>query len=163
MAKKKSASVARQVRAQRPPKKAVRGAKTAGAAKARSNKNADARKRSTPAASAQGKSKSSATKKPAVRKNSRTKQSGALGRPKVPGTAELDQMFLKDFEARQVFTFLGVKTLKELETHRPDEIVERLTGPMVQTVQRIRKALAVNHRFLAGDELFAVEFCKQIR
>jgi hypothetical protein len=81
----------------------------------------------------------------------------------VPATAELDQMFLKDYEARQVFEFLGVKTVKDLEEHPPQEIIERLTGPLVQTVDRIRKALAVNNRYLAGDQQFAIQFCQQIR
>ncbi|MGD9855912.1 MAG: hypothetical protein AB7U20_13280 [Planctomycetaceae bacterium] len=81
----------------------------------------------------------------------------------MPGTAELDQMFLKDYEARQVFEFLGVKTIKELEEHPPGEIIERLTGPVVQTVDRIRKALAINNRYLSGDQQFAVQFCEQIR
>lgn len=99
----------------------------------------------------------------AKQKRAANKRPTALGRPKVPGTAELDQMFLKDYEARQVFAFLGVKTVKELEEHPPDEIIERLTGPMVRTVNRIRKALAVNNRYLAGDEKFAIQFTQQIR
>ena len=64
---------------------------------------------------------------------------------RVAGTAELDLYFAKDYEAREVFHFLGVKTLKELEQHRRDEIVEILTRPVIQTVDRIRKALACVH------------------
>lgn len=86
-----------------------------------------------------------------------------LGRARISGTAELDQYFLKDYEARQVFTFLGVKTLKELETYSPQEIVERLTAPMVQTVNRIRKSLAMQNRCLANDQKFAVEFKQQMQ
>jgi hypothetical protein len=71
-------------------------------------------------------------------------------------------MFQKDYEAREVFSFLGVRTLKELETLSPDEILERLTAPMVRTVVRIRKALAINNRCLAGDQKFAVAFKKQL-
>lgn len=87
---------------------------------------------------------------------------GILGRARVSGTAELDQYFLKDYEARQVFTFLSVKTLKELEEFSPQQIVDRLTAPMVQTVTRIRKALALQNRCLAGDQKFAVEFKQQM-
>ena len=99
----------------------------------------------------------------ARRKTSPGKRPAALGRPRIPGTAELDQMFLKDYEARQVFAFLGVQTVRELEAHPPHEIIERLTNPMVRTVERIRKALAINNRYLAGDQKFAVQFSKQIR
>lgn len=86
-----------------------------------------------------------------------------LGRARVSGTAELDQYFLKDYEARQVFTFLGVKTLKELEGFAPQEIIDRLTAPMLQTVNRIRKALALQNRCLSGDQKFAVEFKQQMQ
>jgi hypothetical protein len=86
-----------------------------------------------------------------------------LGRARVAGDEELDLFFAKDYEARQVFAFLGVTTLKELEEHKPQEIIERLTAPMVQTVNRIRKALALNNRCLAGDQKFAVEFKRQVK
>lgn len=86
-----------------------------------------------------------------------------LGRARVSGTAELDQYFLKDYEARQVFSFLSVKTLKELEGYSPQEIIDRLTAPMLQTVNRIRKALALQNRCLAGDQKFAVEFKQQMQ
>ena len=104
-----------------------------------------------------------------VKKSTRVKTAparspaGLLGRARVSGTAELDQHFLKDYEARQVFAFLGVKTLKELESHTPHEIIERLTAPMVQTVNRIRKSLAMQNRCLEGDQKFAVEFKKQMQ
>ena len=86
----------------------------------------------------------------------------ALGRPRVAGTAELDLMFRNDREAREICEFLGVKTLKELEVLSPDEIVDRLTAPVVRTVGRIRKALAMNNRCLAGDQKFAVAFKKEL-
>ena len=63
----------------------------------------------------------------------------SLGRARIAGDARLDQFFQKDYQAREIFEFLGVHTLKELEAFGPDEIIERLTGPLVQTVQRIRK------------------------
>ena len=95
-----------------------------------------------------------ATKKKVARK----KTPIGLGRARVAGTAELDRYFVKDYEAREVFHFLGVKTLKELEQYRPDEIVEMLTRPVVHTVDRIRKALALQNRCLAGDQKFALKF-----
>jgi len=108
-----------------------------------------------------------AAKKPPVKRAVNKKAAsrtaaGPLGRARVAGTGELDQYFLKDYEARQVFSFLGVRTLKELEEFSPEQIIDRLTAPMVQTVTRIRKALAFQNRCLAGDAKFAVEFKKQM-
>jgi len=99
-----------------------------------------------------------------VKKPAKSRSRGIdLGRARVSGTAELDQYFLKDYESRQVFTFLNVKTLKELEGFSPQEIIDRLTAPMLQTVNRIRKALALQNRCLAGDQKFAVEFKQQMQ
>jgi hypothetical protein len=102
-------------------------------------------------------------KKKSTKKKSPRAAAGPLGRARVSGTAELDQFFLKDYEARQVFTFLGVKTLKELEEYSPQQIIDRLSAPMVQTVTRIRKSLSMQNRFLAGDQKFAAEFKKQMQ
>lgn len=100
----------------------------------------------------------SATKKSrAVRKGP-----AFLGRVKVSADARLDLLFQKDYQAREIFDFLKVQTLRELEQHAPDEIIERLTGPMVQTVQRIRKTLALVHRHLAKDEKFAKAFLAEV-
>ena len=82
----------------------------------------------------------------------------SLGRPRVPADARLDLVFQKDYQAREVFEFLGVETIRELEQFGPAAIIEKLTAPMVQTVQRIRKALALCNRALAGDQAFAAEF-----
>jgi hypothetical protein len=108
-----------------------------------------------------------AAKKPAAKRAVRKKPpskaaAGPLGRARVAGTGELDQYFLKDYEARQVFTFLGVRTLKDLEEFSPQQMIDKLTAPMVQTVTRIRKALAFQNRCLAGDQKFAVEVKKQM-
>jgi hypothetical protein len=130
-------------------KKAVRRKTTRSPASARSK-----RVRTAPARKA-----SKRVKKPAPRKAGLLD----LGRARISGTAELDQYFLKDYEARQVFTFLGVKTLKELEGFSPQEIIDRLTAPMLQTVNRIRKALALQNRCLSGDQKFAVEFKQQMQ
>jgi hypothetical protein len=87
---------------------------------------------------------------------------GSLGRVKVAADARLDLLFQKDYQAREVFDFLKVQTLRELEQHNPADIIERLTGPLVQTVQRIRKTLALVHRHLAKDEKFAKEFLAEV-
>ena len=97
-----------------------------------------------------------AAKKKAVKKKAARPM--PLGRPKVTLDSKLDGLFLKDDEVRQVFEFLKVATLRELEDHGPNEIVERLTAPMVQAVGRIRKVLALQKRCLKGDEKFAKEF-----
>jgi hypothetical protein len=134
-----------------PKKKAVRrksAGKKAPLAKKSSGKRTTARRRTTRF----------------VKKPPKSRARGIdLGRARVSGTAELDQYFLKDYESRQVFTFLNVKTLKELEGYSPQEIIDRLTAPMLQTVNRIRKALALQNRCLAGDQKFAVEFKQQMQ
>lgn len=101
--------------------------------------------------------------RPAVKRKAARRSAAPLGRARVAGDAELDLFFAKDYEARQVFAFLGVKTLKELEQHAPREIIERLTAPMVQTVNRIRKSLSLNNRCLAGDQKFAMDFKRQVK
>ena len=71
-------------------------------------------------------------KKPAVKprtkkvprsatKKSRTDRKGpaSLGRVKVSADARLDLLFQKDYQAREIFDFLKVQTLRELEQHRP--------------------------------------------
>ncbi len=153
MAKKKSTRKA----AKATKKKAAAPKKKTGAAakkKAKAGKKEPAKKQS-------GKKKAAAR---TVKKKRPSKSvSAILGRARVAATAELDQFFVKDYEARQVFTFLGVKSLKELETYSPDEIIEKLTGPMVQTVTRIRKALALQNRCLKGDQKFAAQVKQQMQ
>lgn len=135
-------------------RKAARGksAKTAVRSKTTTKRKTASRKKKVVAKPTASRAKTT----PAARKTA------ALGRPRVAGTAELELMFQKDRDAREIFEFLGVKTLKELEALSPDEILERLTAPMVRTVGRIRKALAMNNRCLAGDHKFAVAFKKQL-
>jgi hypothetical protein len=103
--------------------------------------------------------KSRTVKKPRAAKR---KGPASLGRVKVAADARLDLLFQKDYQAREIFDFLKVQTLRELEEHAPQEIIDRLTGPMVQTVQRIRKTLALVHRHLAKDEKFAKEFLAEV-
>ena len=126
--------------------------------------------------------KTRAVKKPAVKKSparqaapvkttkkvartaktpARRKSSG-FGRVRVPVDARLDLVFQKDYQAREVFDFLKVQTIRELEQFNPAEILDRLTGPMQQTVLRIRKTLALANRHLARDEKFAKDFLLEV-
>lgn len=93
-----------------------------------------------------------------IARKTAARRTPALGRPRVPGTAELDMFFKQDFEARQIFRFLDVTTVKELEQFSPDQITERVISPMVQAVQRIRKTLAMANRHLSQDAKFAKSF-----
>jgi hypothetical protein len=81
----------------------------------------------------------------------------ALGRPKVTGEEDLDMLFKEDFHARQIFKFLSVATVKELERFSPGEILRRVSTPIKETVERVRRSLAERNRCLAGDEAFALE------
>ena len=146
VAKKKKPSAAHPVR--KAAKKAAAKPRTKKVPRAAASKNNAAAKKSRAAAK---KSRTTARKGPA-----------SLGRVKVSADARLDLLFQKDYQAREIFDFLKVQTLRELEQHGPDEIIERLTGPMVQTVQRIRKTLALANRHLAKDEKFAKAFLAEV-
>jgi hypothetical protein len=103
-----------------------------------------------------------AAKKPAKKPAPRRKKSSGFGRVRVPVDARLDLVFQKDYQAREIFDFLKVQSIRELEQFAPDEILDRLTGPMQQTVLRIRKTLALLNRHLARDEKFAKEFLREV-
>jgi hypothetical protein len=77
-----------------------------------------------------------------------------LGRPLVTQEEKLYMLFHEDYEARQVFEFLRVETVAELEKLSPEEIIKVLTAPVRRTVQRIRQRLAEKNRSLMGDEEF---------
>ena len=81
----------------------------------------------------------------------------SLGRPKVTGEEDLDMFFKEDYHARQVFKFLGVQTVKELERYSSSEMLRRLSIPIKQTVDRVRRLLAQYNRCLHGDETFALQ------
>lgn len=72
-------------------------------------------------------------------------------------------VFKEDFHARQIFVFLGVATLKQLEEFGPDEIFEKAVLPVRETIDRIRRRLALLNRSLAKDQKFAVEFLNRMR
>ncbi len=105
-----------------------------------------------------------AAKKPAVRKKASKPATAeeSLGRPKVTADEKLYWLFHDDFHARQVFEFLRVETVRELEEYSPQEIVRRLTQPVRDTVEKIRKALASKNRHLKGDLEFALEHKAQM-
>ncbi len=146
--KKAGKKVAKKVPKRKPPapSAARKGAKKAAAKRA-------AKTGSRPAKT------SRTVKKP---RTAARKGPASLGRVRVAADARLDLLFQKDYQAREIFDFLKVQTLRELEQHAPQEIIDRLTGPMVQTVQRIRKTLALVHRHLAKDEKFAKEFLAEV-
>ena len=81
-----------------------------------------------------------------------------LGRPKISGDEKLFLLFKDNYHARQIFEFLHVETLKELEQHSPEDIVKRLKHPIEETVRRIREKLAEYNRCLRGDEAYASNY-----
>jgi hypothetical protein len=108
--------------------------------------------------------KGTAKKKSAGKSNTikRTGKTKSLGRPRVTLDARLDLLFHKDYQAREVFDFLRITSVRELEAFAPDEIIKKLAGPLYQTVQRIRKTMALCNRSLANDRDFAHEFKQQL-
>jgi len=56
-----------------------------------------------------------------------------------------------------VFQFLRVHTVRELEQFSPQEILRRLTQPVRETVDQIRRTLADKNRHLADDLEFALQ------
>jgi hypothetical protein len=87
----------------------------------------------------------------------------SLGRPKVTGEEDLDMLFKEDYHARQIFKFLRVGTVKDLEGYSAGEILRVLSRPIKETVERIRRLLAERNRCLAGDQDFALEHKEHAR
>src|SRR5262245_40011731 len=115
---------------------------------------------------AKKKSSKKSTAKPAKKSSKagtkrKNKRKPSLGRPTVTAEEKLFMLFHEDYEARQVFEFLRAETVAELEQHTPQDIIHRLSRPIRETVDRIRKKLAERNRCLAGDEEFAVEHRRQ--
>src|SRR5438093_4700496 len=104
--------------------------------------------------------KSAATKKPATRKAAQEPEV-SLGRPLVTQEEKLYMLFQHDYHARQIFEFLRVETVKELEQFSPQQIVRRVSKPVFDTVDRIRQKLAEMKRSLRDDAEFAAEFREQ--
>ena len=96
-------------------------------------------------------------------KKTEPKKSASLGRPRIPVDAQLDVVFQKDFQAREAFSVLDISTVRELIRFEPDQLVQQLTSPTIQTVGRIRKVLAIYNRALAGDEDFAIKYQTKLK
>jgi hypothetical protein len=82
----------------------------------------------------------------------------SLGRPMVTQEEKLYMLFHDDYQCRQVFEFLRVETVKELEQFTPHQIVHLMSRPIRLTVDRIRQRLAQFQRSLKDDEQFATDF-----
>ena len=82
----------------------------------------------------------------------------SLGRPLVTQEEKLYMLFHDDYQCRQVFEFLRVESVKELEEFTPQQIVHLMSRPIRLTVDRIRQRLAQFKRSLKDDEQFAAEF-----
>jgi hypothetical protein len=124
-----------------------------------------ARRRPAPAASKgrqAARARSSAGKSAKRKKDQKPSPAKSpLGRPKVTGEEALYMLFKEDFHARQIFDFLRVQTVRELEQFSPQQIVKLLSKPITDTVNRIRAKLAEKNRFLSKDADFAVAFQQQ--
>ena len=103
--------------------------------------------------------KTTVVKKAAVKRGrKKTAAEGpSLGRPKVTGEELLFMLFKEDYHARQIFDFLRVEKVKDLEQYSPQQIVKQLSRPITETVDRIRRKLAEKNRCLRDDAEFAVE------
>jgi len=104
--------------------------------------------------------KSKATSKKAATRKSKPKQT-SLGRPLVTNDEKLYMLFKEDYEARQVFEFLRVETVKDLEQFSPEQIVRLLSKPIRMTVDHIRQKLAERNRHLLDDLEFAAEWKRE--
>lgn len=87
----------------------------------------------------------------------------SLGRPLVTQEEKLYMLFKDDYHARQIFEFLRVYTVKELEEFSPQQIVRRISKPVFDTVDRIRAKLAEMKRSLRDDAEFAKEYREQTK
>ena len=85
----------------------------------------------------------------------------SLGRPLVTQEEKLYMLFHDDYQSRQVFEFLQVETVKQLEDFSPQQIVYMMSKPIRQTVDRIRQRLAEYKRSLKDDQHFAAMFQQQ--
>lgn len=85
----------------------------------------------------------------------------SLGRPLVTQEEKLYMLFHDDYQARQVFEFLRVDTVKELEQFSQQQIVHMMSKPLRMTVDRIRQRLAQFKRSLKDDEHFAADFLRK--
>lgn len=125
-----------------------------------------AAKRGTKASAAKPAAGKAKKKAPAKKSAAKAKKKPSLPRPTITGEEKLFLLFKDDYHARQIFDFLRVETVRELEEFPADVIFKRLTRPMSESVERIRRRLAEKNRYLSGDEeylLKAIQQAKQIR
>jgi hypothetical protein len=104
--------------------------------------------------------KSKAAGKKAAPKKSKLKEP-SLGRPLVTSEEKLYMLFKEDYHARQIFEFLRVETVKDLEQFSPEQIVRLLSKPIRTTVDRIRQKLAEKNRHLLEDVEYAAEWKRE--
>jgi len=104
--------------------------------------------------------KSKAVAKKAAPRKSKPKEP-SLGRPLVTNEEKLYMLFKEDYHARQIFEFLRVETVKDLEQFSPEQIVRLLSKPIRTTVDRIRQKLAEKNRHLREDMEYAAEWKKE--
>jgi hypothetical protein len=107
---------------------------------------------------AQPVAKKKAATKAAPRK--RSSKTESLGRPLVTAEEKLYMLFKEDYEARQIFEFLRVETVGELEQYGPEQIIRILSAPVRRRVERIRERLAEFKRSLRDDGDFARDYLK---
>lgn len=103
--------------------------------------------------------KKSVGKKSSVKKSKPKEMS--LGRPLVTNEEKLYMLFHEDYHARQIFEFLRVETVKDLEQFSAEQIVRLLSKPIRTTVDRIRQKLAEKNRHLLEDVEYAAEWKKE--
>lgn len=156
MTKKKPAKSKKPVPARKTTNRKAASRKVAGRKPVKSNPRQGARvvkpKKRSPVAAKQVAAKPVAAKSAAP-----ADDRVSLGRPKVTGEEDLDLFFREDYHARQIFKFLQVQTVKELERYSASEILRRLSDPIKKTVERVRQLLAQYNRCLHGDETYALE------
>jgi hypothetical protein len=97
------------------------------------------------------------TKAAPAKRKAAAKKPPSLGRPKVTADEPLYLLFKEDYHARQIFEFLRVNTVRELEQYSAADIIKRLSQPVRDSVERIRHRLADHNRCLAGDLEYALE------
>jgi hypothetical protein len=111
--------------------------------------------------SARAGKRTAATRPSVVKKTSRRGSAArvktvSLGRPLVSGDEKLHFLFKDDYHARQVFDFLRVETVRELEQFSYPRMLDLLSRPVQNTLARIREKLAEKKRHLLDDREFAV-------
>ena len=85
----------------------------------------------------------------------------SLGRPLVTNEEKLYMLFKEDYHARQIFEFLRVETVKDLEQFSPEQIVRLLSKPIRTTVDRIRQKLAEKNRHMLEDVEYAAAWKRE--